>query len=139
MKKGIQHTGIIEKIERSVVYVRIVQQSACSACYAKSRCPASESSHKIIEVAGCQDENFFVNEKVYVCASTSQGMKAVVLAFVIPLICIVISLGLSSLANVNEIVAGAIGLAVLIPYYAIIRLMHNRLKKKFVFTLSKIK
>ena len=50
MSESINHNGIIEKIDGGTVYVRIIQQSACSGCHAKSMCTASESKEKIIEV-----------------------------------------------------------------------------------------
>ena len=38
MSESINHNGIIEKIDGGTVYVRIIQQSACSGCHAKSMC-----------------------------------------------------------------------------------------------------
>jgi len=38
----------------------------------------------------------------------------------------------------NELIGGLAGLSVLFPYYIILYLMRNKLKQKFVFTLSKI-
>jgi sigma-E factor negative regulatory protein RseC len=141
MNKSIQHIGVIEKIEHPVVYVRILQQSACSGCQVKSFCPTSDASEKVIEIED-RSGNFAVNEKVNICAQLSQGMTAVFLAFVMPLIILVATLVIAPKASAtmsdNEIAVGLVAILILIPYYGIIRLMRNKLKKKFMFTLSKI-
>jgi sigma-E factor negative regulatory protein RseC len=138
MGKGIQHIGVIEKIEQSIVHVRIVQQSACSGCHANTFCPASDSSEKTIEVEDYSG-NFSLNEQVSVGLRQSQGMTAVLLVFVVPLALVVLVLAAAgAISGGNEIIAGLAGLSALIPYCGIIWLMRNKLKKKFVFTLSKI-
>ena len=42
----IEHEGIIEHIDGNHIKVRILQQSACSACHAKGYCTAADSSEK---------------------------------------------------------------------------------------------
>ena len=85
MSESINHNGIIEKIDGGTVYVRIIQQSACSGCHAKSMCTASESKEKIIEVPD-NSGKFHINEEVQLCGQSSLGLQAVLLAFVFPLI-----------------------------------------------------
>ncbi|MDR0757982.1 MAG: SoxR reducing system RseC family protein [Tannerella sp.] len=138
MGKIIQHIGVIEKIEHSIVHVRIVQQSACGGCHANAFCPASNSSEKIIEIED-RSGNFSLNEQVSVGLRQSQGLTAVLIVFVVPLALVVLVLKVAGIiSGGNEIVAGLAGLSTLIPYCGIIWLMRNKLKKKFVFTLSKI-
>ena len=137
MNKGIQHTGIIEKIEHPRIYVRIVQQSACSECHAKSVCASSDSKTKLIEIED-NSGNFEINEEVLICGQYSTGMYAVWLAFVLPLFLLVtVSVAGTKLSG-NEITGGLAGLFILIPYYFIIYLMRDKMKNKFIFTLSKI-
>ena len=83
MSESINHNGIIEKIDGGTVYVRIIQQSACSGCHAKSMCTASESKEKIIEVPD-NSGKFHINEEVLLCGQSSLGLQAVLLAFVFP-------------------------------------------------------
>ncbi|MDR1602468.1 MAG: SoxR reducing system RseC family protein [Tannerella sp.] len=138
MGKDIQHIGVIEKIEHSIVHVRIVQQSACGGCHANSFCPASDSSEKTIEIED-RSGNFSLNEEVRIVMQQSQGMNAVLLVFIVPLALVVSVLAaVGAVSGGNEIVAGLAGLSALIPYCGIIWLIRNKLKKKFVFTLSKI-
>ena len=137
MSKGIQHIGIIEKIERPHIHVRIVQQSACSECHAKSFCISSDSQTKLIEIED-HSGNFELNEQVWICGRYATGMQAVWLAFVLPLLLIVLVVTTGAILFENELIGGLAGLLILFPYYMILYLMRDRLKRKFVFTLSKI-
>ena len=126
MVKFIQHRGIVKNIENNTVFVRIEQQSACSACHARSACLASDKAEKIIEVTG--DGNLFEpGEEVVVSVRSSMGIRAVVLAFVLPCI------GLTG----DESIGGLAGLAFLFPYYILIYLFRNKINKRFLFTVSK--
>jgi len=137
MNKGIQHTGIIEKIEHPRIYVRIVQQSACSECHARSVCSSSDSKTKLIEIED-NSGKFEINEEVLICGQYSTGMYAVWLAFVLPLFLLVTVSVTGTKLSGNEITGGLAGLFILIPYYFIIYLMRDKMKNKFIFTLSKI-
>lgn len=137
MSENISHIGIIEKIEGSTVHVKIVQQSACSECHAQSMCCASESKDKIIDI---QDSSgiFQVGEKVMIYGQSSMGMLAVLLAFVIPILIVVTAIALGTSREWDETVTGLSGLLLLVPYYYILYLLRNKLKKRFVFTLKKL-
>lgn len=137
MNKNILHSGVIERIEFPFVFVRIIQQSACSDCHAKSVCSVSESKIKIIKIED-HSGNFRVNEDVHICGTYTKGLQAVLLAFIIPLLLIVISLFAGNIIIKNETWGGIISLIILFPYYGILYLARNKLKKKFTFSLSKI-
>ena len=85
VKESIKHSGVIDKIENRTVYVKIVQVSACSGCQAKSLCRISEMKEKIVEVVVDAPERYSVGQVVTVLGTTSQGAKAVALAFGLPL------------------------------------------------------
>lgn len=137
MSGNIHHTGVVERIESGVVYVRIVQQSACAACHAKSMCNASESKEKIIEIED-QSGAYTVGEQVTVWGQTSLGLQAVVLAFVVPLFILLAALVVGTELQWSETATGLSGLLLLVPYYYIMYRMRGRLKKRFVFKLAKI-
>lgn len=137
MSGNIHHSGVVERIEAGVIYVRIVQQSACAGCHAKSMCNAAESKEKIIEVED-HSNAYRIGEDVSVCGQASLGLKAVFLAFVVPLFIILLSLIIGTELQLRETTAGLVSLLPLIPYYYIIYRMRGRLKKRFVFRLEKI-
>lgn len=137
MKDLIQHQGIIENIEKHKVFVRIEQKAACSACHARSVCLASEKKEKIIEIDDTSGM-YAANEPVIVSVHSSAGFLAVIIAFVIPLIFIILAFIIGMNQSGSEGIGGLAGLSVLIPYYFILYIFRDKLKKKFVFSLSKV-
>ena len=133
----IKHRGIVEKVDGSHIVVRIVQTSACAACSAKGLCNASESKEKQIDVYDA-NPSCRVGEEVMVCGTTSMGMRAVVLAFGVPLLILILVLGISmKVTNEDALLSAGIALVSVIPYYIVIYLMKNKLNKTFSFTIEK--
>lgn len=133
----IEHEGIIEKINDHQVTVRILQQSACSACHAKGVCMAADSKEKLVEVVDLSGR-FRENERVIIEGKESMGHKAVFWAFVLPLIILILTLILSlSLWNFSEIEAAISAMVALIPYYLILYLLRKKMANSFQFTLKK--
>ena len=92
MGDSIGHDGIIESIDGDEISVKILQISSCASCQAKSLCHISESKEKVIEVSVPDSNIYHVGQKVTVVGTSSQGLRAVVLAFVIPLIILLVTL-----------------------------------------------
>lgn len=136
MSQKIEHTGIITHIDDEKIQVQIVQLSACSSCHAKGACSASDMDDKIIDVAN-NGKPFKVGEIVNLYGQSSHGLLAVLLAFVIPFLLILLSLIVLRNFTDNEAISGSIALAVLIPYYIILSLFNNKLKNKFQFFIEK--
>ncbi len=87
----IRHEGIVESIGADNVSVRILQASACSSCSARGLCRSSESKEKLIDVRG-HYPTLKVGDSVTLQGSVRQGLRASVLAYVIPLILMTIAL-----------------------------------------------
>ena len=133
----IKHRGIVEKIEGSHVVVRIVQTSACSACSAKGLCNASESKEKQIDVYEV-NPSYRIGEEVVLCGSTSMGMKAVVLAFGVPVLVLLAALFITMrLTDGNALLSAVVALLAVIPYYVVIYLMRDKMNKTFSFVIEK--
>lgn len=137
MSESINHNGVIENVNGDTVYVKIIQQSACSGCHAKSMCAASESKEKIIEVTDNSGQ-FHKNEEVLLCGQSSLGMQAVLIAFVLPLIIVVMTVVIGTSMQWEETTSGLTGLLLLVPYYCILYFLRDKLKKRFIFTLKKL-
>ena len=133
----IKHRGIVEKVDGSHIVVRIVQTSACAACSAKGLCNASESKEKQIDVYEV-NPSYRVGEEVMVCGTTSMGMRAVVLAFGVPLLILILAVGISmKVTDEDAMLSAGIALVSVIPYYIVIYLMKDKLNKTFSFTIEK--
>jgi sigma-E factor negative regulatory protein RseC len=126
----------VEKITCHSVYVKIVQQSACVGCHAKSMCMAADSKEKIIEIPDSSNQ-YHVNDPVIVCGQSAMGMQAVLLAFVLPLLLVVATIVFGTYTKWSESTNALAGLLILLPYYGVLYLFRDKLKEKFIFTLKK--
>jgi len=136
MSQIIEHTGIINSIEGNIIRVLIIQESACNACHAKGACSASDQDEKIIEVEN-SDPSFHVGDAVVLFGQRSIGLQAVLLAFVIPFILILLVLIILRPFVANEALSGTLALSVLIPYFLILSFYNKKLKAKFQFFIRK--
>ena len=140
MNNNIKHLGIVESIDGSHVGVKILQSSACSSCSVKGHCNISETKEKIIDIHDKESADCCsVGQEVMVCGTTSMGMKAVVLAFVLPFIVLLAALFVTMrVTDGDEAASALVSLCTLIPYYIIIYLLRNRISRTFSFTLETI-
>ena len=133
----IKHRGIVEKVEGSHVVVRIVQTSACAACSAKGLCNASESKEKQIDVYEV-NASYQIGEEVVLCGTTSMGMRAVFLAFGIPMLLLLVALFVTMrVTDGDALVSSLVALLAVVPYYLVIYFMKDKLNKTFSFTIEK--
>jgi len=132
---AISHKGIVESILNDIVTVNITCVSACTSCHAKDACNSSDSKDKKIEVT-LGDKQLKIGELVTVTAMRSMGLKAVFLGYILPFMLVITSLIIGNAYAINESASGGISLAILIPYYFILYLFKNRLKKSFVFQIE---
>lgn len=132
MQNTIEHQGIILDIDNKIAHVKIEQTSACASCHIKSMCGASEKTEKIID-AHITDNTLKIGDQVTIIGQKSLGMQAVILAYVLPFLLMVIVLFIINIFTTNEILIGTCALASLIPYFIILRLMRNKIQAKFQF------
>jgi sigma-E factor negative regulatory protein RseC len=132
MQNTIEHQGVIISIDDKVAHVKIEQTSACASCHVKSVCGASEKSEKIID-ANLMDTSLKIGDQVTVIGQKSLGIQAILLAYVLPFVLIVVILFFANIFTTNELVIGTCALASLIPYFAVLRLMRNKIQAKFQF------
>ena len=133
----IKHRGKVEKVNGSHVVVRIVQTSACSACSANGMCNASESKEKLIDVYEV-NPSYQIGEEVVLCGSTSMGMRAVFLAFGIPVFILLAALFIAMrVTDGDALFSAVVSLLAVTPYYLVIYLMKDKLNKTFSFVIEK--
>jgi len=137
MSQKIEHTGIITHIDGTKIQVKIVQLSACSSCHAKGACSASDMDEKLIDVES-NDFTLKIGEQVQLLGESAMGLFAVLLAFVIPFLLILLSLLILRTYTSNEALSGTIALGVLVPYFMILSLFNKKLKNKLKFTVEKL-
>lgn len=96
----------------------------------------SDVSEKAVEVPTDPYASYGVGDEVSVVLKASMGMKAVWLAYFIPLLVLLaVILGLMGL-GVAEVPAGLAGLGAVALYYLLLYLFRDRLKNEYVFTIK---
>jgi sigma-E factor negative regulatory protein RseC len=135
-KELICHSGIIEKIEHDRIFVKILSTSACSACHVKGACTLSEIREKMIEIGRNSSTHHQPGDHVEVVMEQSAGTRAVLLAYVVPVVILLISLFALNAIHLEEGMTALISLVLLVPYYLGLYLFRDRLKKTFQFKLK---
>ena len=136
MSQKIEHSGIITHINEKIIQVSIIQKSACSDCHAKGACTSADMEDKLIDVKRTNN-SYKIGDRVMLIGQSSMGLLAVLLAFVIPFLIILLSLFILGQYTDNEAISGTASLMVLIPYYLILSLFNKKLKNKFQFFIEK--
>jgi sigma-E factor negative regulatory protein RseC len=90
---------------------------------------------KIVEVVVDAPERYSVGQVVTVLGTTSQGAKAVALAFGLPLLILLTVLIVATEITGNELKSALIALLVLVPYYISLFLFRNKIKRVFSFSI----
>ncbi len=138
MANVIRHRGIVENIDGSHLTVRIVQASACASCHVKGHCSSADTKEKLVDVYTEEASSFSLGDRVEVMAQLSTGVMAVLWAFILPFLILLISLFLFMALWNDEAFAALASLALLIPYYYILWLNKRRMGRKFSFSVARL-
>ncbi len=135
-QETVSHEGIITKITDEEIEIKILAQSACAACHAKSACGMGEQSEKILTVPRPKDKDFKLLQKVNVTMAIGQGNKAAVLAYLIPIILLLTALFTCLGIGLGEGLSALISVAALIPYYIVLYFKRDKLRKRFEYNIE---
>ncbi|MCW0482098.1 SoxR reducing system RseC family protein [Gaoshiqia sediminis] len=135
MSEGIEHTGIIKKLSGEKIIVGIINESACASCHAKGACTAADMKDKDIEIEHFTGD-FRLGQQVRVIGKTSQGFKALFYGYVLPFLLLMATLIISLQITQNEGLSGLFALGILVPYYFVLYLFRNKLKRSFEFEIK---
>lgn len=130
-EETVSHEGIVTQINEDEIQVKIIQESACAACHAKSACTVVDQAEKYLTVPRPEGREIHLFQKVNVVMKVGQGNKAAVLAYLIPIVVLLAVLFLCLGLGLSEGLSALLGIAALIPYYTILYLRRDKLKKRF--------
>lgn len=131
----IQHEGTVQKVGSNSVVVNITSISACSGCHAEGFCSLSDKKDKTVNITGSY--NVTPGERVTVVMNESTGFRAVILSYIIPLFILLSAIVILTSMSVNELTAGLISIAVLVPYFIVLYFARHRIDRSFFFTLKR--
>ena len=134
---NICREGIIRSIDGDSLQVEVIVSSACSGCHAKSICIPSDRRQEIITVKNTRHENYQVGETVDLLLETSAGNKAVVLAYVLPLLVLLLLLFSCFALTHKELLSVGISVLGVIVYYLILKSAGKKVERGIVFGIRK--
>ena len=132
----IEHEARIVKIEPAKITVEIENAEACAGCSAKNICNNAQCREKQVEIPVYNAEPYSLDQKINVVMSEENGFRAVVFAYLIPLLLLLGVLFGGVYAGMSEIKAGILSVIVLIPYYFILFLSRKYFAAKIHFTIK---
>jgi sigma-E factor negative regulatory protein RseC len=136
MKEQVSHKGRIVRMTPQTTTVAIEQHAACSSCHAAGLCGMADVAEKAVEVPTDPYASYGVGDEVEVVLKASMGMKAVWLAYMIPLVVLLaVILGLVAL-GVAEVPAGLSGIGAVAVYYLLLWLLRDKFRNEYVFTIK---
>lgn len=130
-EETVSHEGIVTQINENDIQVKIIQESACASCHAKSACTVVDQAEKYLTVPRPAGREIHLFQKVNVVMKVGQGNTAAVLAYLIPIVVLLAVLFICLGLGLSEGLSALLGIAALIPYYSILYLRRDKLKKRF--------
>jgi sigma-E factor negative regulatory protein RseC len=137
--KKIVHEGKIVSIDNASIGVEIVNKSACATCHAKGVCGAEQEQVRIIDIPqtiATATAGYQVGDTVKLVLSATMGMKAVILAYGLPLAILLAAILIFSALKIEQLYVGLFSLAAVAVYYIFFAIFRDKLDKEFVFSIE---
>lgn len=138
MSEQVIHIGNVVEVADGEVAVQIERGTACSHCESKKACLIMGKTEQTIRVKDKNYQNYSVGEQVKVSMNTSLGMKAIMLAYVLPLLILMLSLAVGFNYFPSELLQIAVALIPTVLYYITLYKFRRRIERNFTFFVSKL-
>ena len=102
-------------------------------------CGASDEQVRIINIPQnltTATAGYQVGDTVKLVLSATMGIKAVILAYGIPLVVLMVALLVFSQLGMEQLYVGLLSLAAVALYYIIFAIFRDKLDKEFVFSIE---
>jgi sigma-E factor negative regulatory protein RseC len=132
----VAQKGTVKEVTDHRVTVSIHREEACGHCNASSMCNLANTEARIIEISD-DGAGLRIGDHVEVSVSRSMGNRAVLLGYLLPFLVLISVLIFLNALGLQEWLSGLISLGMLVPYYFILYVFREKIKKKFTFTIRK--
>lgn len=137
MSQIATHDGKVISVSPDIVKVEMHVLSACSSCKAHEKCAFVDKADKIVEVETAEWNKYSVGDDVIVSVDEGLGMRAVLLAYLVPAIILVAALVTMSVLTESQALAALVPIALVAAYFLVLYRLRDRLQRKFTFGLTK--
>lgn len=135
-KESISHKGKIISISPKTTAVEFISSSACASCHAAGLCGMGEYKEKVVEVPTSPYSSHSVGDEVEVVLESSMGLKAVWIAYVVPVLLLMAAILIATKLNLGELFSALIGIGVVALYYFVIWLFRGKLENEYIFRIK---
>lgn len=138
MDNTICKEGIVRAVNGDNIEVEIIVSSACSECHAKSICIPTDHRRETVTAQSLYGEQFEHGEKVQLVLKGSAGTKAVVLAYLLPFVVLMVTLFGTYAITKNELAGVIVSIAFVVIYYIILKTQNKKIEQKFQFFVKRM-
>ncbi len=129
----VSHPGVVSEVTDGEIKVKIISSGACGGCNMKSACNISEMEEKELIIPVENSKEYSIGQPVNIKMGTRQGNKAVILAYLVPVVLLIIMILLFSSIEIKDIYVALISISVVGIYYFILYLFRDKIKKQFSY------
>jgi len=135
MSKKIAYQSVVTDVRPGILQVEIRDETVCSACSAQKSCCMSGNREKRLEIPFTSGD-YRLGDTVTIEGKASMGLKAVFIAFILPLILVLLTLSVATSMKIDEGQTAIISLSSLVLYYLGLYFFRNKFKQTFTFTIK---
>lgn len=135
MTSQITHSGFISKVADGRVKVSLFRPEACGSCQMKGYCGGDNDQREDFELSA---SGYELGDEVQLMMSTDTGLRAVVVAYIVPFFVLMISLITSLQLGLNEGIAALLSLLFTGLYFVTLKVMSGDLKQHFSIKIQKL-
>ena len=137
MDRIATHSGTVTEVREGSVTVRMQVGSACASCEAHAKCGFAESKDKEVVIDTPDWQEYHTGDPATVIIDTSQGLHAVLIAYLIPAILFLAVFTVLCCLRVGEGVTALVTLAAVVLYGCLLYRHRRHLQRHFTFRLRK--
>lgn len=134
----IRQPATVTRVTSSEIDVEVCRPEACQGCKAHKMCHMEEDGKGKSMTLINDGQGYYEGEQVMLVMRRSSGLKAALIAYLIPVVLLIATLLICQSAGETEIVSAVITLSVLVLYFIGVRLLRGRLNREFSIEIEKV-
>ncbi|MEQ8714604.1 MAG: SoxR reducing system RseC family protein [Cyclobacteriaceae bacterium] len=135
LSSDIIHSGFVSEVKPGQVKVSLFRPEACGGCQMKDYCGGDQDERQDFEVVA---SGYQVGDEVQLQMSATTGLRAVLLAYLVPFAVLLIVLILGLQLGLSETQAGLMSLLTTAAYYGLLKLKSDLIKDHFSIQIQKL-
>lgn len=132
----IRQSATVIRVDAAEIEVEVCRPEACAACKAKSVCSEGGGEGKRMTLVN-DGQGYQVGEQIQLVMRRSAGLKAVVIAYLVPVVLVVAALLIFQATSMSDTTAALLTLGILVLYFVIIRLLRGRINNQLTIEIEK--